>query len=1085
MTSRVRKLLVANRGEVALRVIRTAQSLAITTVAIASQDDLESLHGQRCDERAVLPGVGPQAYLNIDDVLAAAVEHGADAVHPGYGFLSENPAFARACRDAGITLVGPSPEVLELFGDKGRARRLAREQQLPVLPGTDGATSLEQMTAFFDQHICATGWPGAVIVKALAGGGGRGMRIVTDRAELPRAFDDSRAEALRAYGSGELYVEALCSDARHVEVQVIGDGTGEVSHLWDRDCSVQRRHQKLIERAPSAVLGDEARTAMLASAVRLAAASGLRGLATVEFLATGDGRFFFLEVNPRLQVEHTVTEEILGVDLVAAQLGLAAGARLAELGLATEQIRKPTGCAIQIRVNAETVRPDGTPLPAAGTLTEFTMPTGAGVRVEAAGRTGTSTNPRFDSLLAKIIVHDPSGFDGARRRATHALAETAIRGVDTNLALQAAILEHPDFASGACDTAWLDRNLADLVGSGFPQAGEVADDRAVASPVAGTVAAIPAEAGQPVEPGDVLVVIEAMKMQHPVSAAAGGRVDTVTVRPGDVVSAGDVLVWLDPDGTEAVAAADAQNVDPEYIRPDLAAVAQRRRELLDQARPEAVASRHRRGMRTARENIADLTDDGLLVEYGGLAVAAQRSRREQADLQARTPADGVITGLGRVNGALFPVDRSTCAIVAYDYTVMSGTQGHFSHRKTDRMLELARLHRYPLVLFAEGAGGRPGDTDAQVVAGLHYMTFAGMGALSGVVPLVGIAAGRCFAGNAALLGTCDVIIATADASIGMAGPVMIEGGGLGSVTPEQVGPIDVQTRNGVVDIAVTAEAEAVAAAKKYLSYFQGALADYEVADQRRLRHLIPENRKRVYDIRAVVACLFDVGSVQELRRGFGACVVTALARVAGRPVGVIANDPGVLGGAIDADGADKLSRFLQLCDTFCLPLVSLCDTPGFMVGPDAEKTATVRHFSRMFVLGGHLSVPMITIVLRKGYGLGALGMAAGSFHNTAATVAWPTGEFGGMNLEGAVRIAARDQLAAISDPDERQRVYDELLAAAYRQGSAINAASYLEIDEVIDPAETRDVIAATVLSGQAPAPDGWTNPNRRAGVDTW
>ena len=398
---------------------------------------------------------------------------------------------------------------------------------------------------------------------------------------------------------------------------------------------------------------------------------------------------------------------------------------------------------------------------------------------------------------------------------------------------------------------------------------------------------------------------------------------------------------------------------------------------------------------------------------------------------------------------------------------------------------MARLHRYPVVLFAEGAGGRPGDTDAPNVAGLHYTTFAEMGALSGVVPMIGVVAGRCFAGNAALLGTCDVIIATADATIGMAGPVMIEGGGLGTFTPEQVGPIDVQTRNGVVDIVVADEAEAVATAKRYLAYFQGTLPDYEVAEQRQLRHLVPENRQAASDVRAVVRTLCDVDSVQELRRAFGTCVVTALARIEGRSVGVIANDPAVLGGAIDADGADKLARFLQLCDAFGIPVVSLCDTPGFMVGPDAEKTATVRHFSRLFVLGGHMSVPMITVVLRKGYGLGAMAMSAGCFHNTSATVAWPTGEFGGMNLEGAVRIAARDTLSAIADADERQRTYDEMLAAAYRDGSAMNTASHLEIDDVIDPADTRAVIAATLLSAARPTGDGWANPNRRAGIDTW
>jgi acetyl-CoA carboxylase carboxyltransferase component len=613
----------------------------------------------------------------------------------------------------------------------------------------------------------------------------------------------------------------------------------------------------------------------------------------------------------------------------------------------------------------------------------------------------------------------------------------------------------------------------------------VDEHRAVRSPMAGTVIAVEVAVGQDVAAGAALAVVEAMKMHHPLRAQHAGRIEAVHIKPGDVIAAEDIVIRLDPSPSGAVSAAEEHRVDLDEVRPDLAASQERHSRLLDAQRHEAVASRHERGMRTARENIADLTDGGLLVEYGGLAVAAQRGRRPLTELQAKTPADGVITGLGRINAELFGPHRSTCAIVAYDYTVMSGTQGHFSHRKTDRMLEQARLHRYPLVLFAEGAGGRPGDTDAQIVAGLHYTTFAAMGALSGVVPTIGIVAGRCFAGNAALLGCCDVVIATANANIGMAGPVMIEGGGLGTFSPEQVGPIDVQTGNGVVDIAVADEAEAVAAAKKYLAYFQGDLGTAEMTDQRHLRHIVPENRQRAYDVRAVLTTLFDTDSVSELRRGFGVCVITALARVQGRPVGVIANNPAVLGGAIDADGADKLARFLQLCDAFGVPVVSLCDTPGFMVGPDAEKTATVRHFSRLFVLGGHLSVPMVTIVLRKAYGLGAMAMTAGHFHNTAATVAWPTGEFGAMNLEGAVRIGARDTLGAIADPAERQQAYAEMLTAAYRQGSALNTASHLEIDEVIDPADTRTVIAATVLSHPARADDGWANPNRRSGIDTW
>ncbi|GAB2825572.1 pyruvate carboxylase [Actinocorallia aurea] len=1080
------KVLVANRGEIAARVVRAARRLGIAAVGVRARDEDSDGHARRFEEMAVLPGNGAAAYLDAAAVVEAALSGGADAVHPGYGFLAESADFARACENSGLLFVGPSAAVLELFGDKARARRAAREAGVPVPPGTEGATDLAGLREFWEGQ--AAEGPG-IVVKALAGGGGRGMRVVREKEGLEAAYREASAEALAAFGSGEVCAELLVEGARHVEAQVAGDGSGNAVHLWDRECSVQRRHQKLLEVAPSAVLPEEARAELLEAAVRLAGRARLRGLATVEFLTLPDGRFFFLEVNPRLQVEHTVTEQVLGIDLVAAQFRLAAGASLEEAGLAA--VGAPRGCAIQVRVNAETVRADGVVAPAAGTLTRFEPAAGAGIRVESAGHVGMKVDPRFDSLLAKLVVHDPSGFAGALRLAREAVVETAIEGTATNLALQAAILAHPDLAEGRADTGWLDRVLPDLAAEAAEAADppgvlEPADDRAVSAPVAGTVVAVDAEPGRTVRAGEVLAIVEAMKMQYPVSAPFGGTVAAPRVKVGDVVAEGEPLLLLDPDGSGGPAARRTAEIDLDGVRPDLAALRARRALLDDGARAAAVAKRHRLGLRTARENIADLTDgEGLAVEYGGFAVAAQRAKRSEDDLQARTPADGIITGLGRVNGEEFPPERSTCAILAYDYTVLAGTQGYYGHQKTDRLLKLARERRHPVVLFAEGGGGRPGDTDAPMVAGLHFPTFAAMGALSGVVPTVGIAAGRCFAGNAALLGTCDVVIATRDATIGMGGPAMIEGGGLGVFTPEEVGPIDVQTRNGVVDVAVEDEAEAVAVAKRYLAYFQGEADTYETADQRLLRHLIPEDRKRVYDVRAVIGTLCDTDSVLELRAAFGRCVITALARIEGRPVGLIANDPAVLGGAIDADGADKLARFLDLCDAYALPVVSLCDTPGFMVGPDAERTATVRHFPRLFVRGGHLTVPVAMVVLRKAYGLGALAMSAGHFHNTAATLSWPTGEFGGMNLEGAVRLAARDALAAIADPAERRHAFEEMVAYSYAQGSALNTASYLEIDEVIDPADTRASLSALLFTAPPRPRDGWANPSRRTGVDTW
>ena len=583
----------------------------------------------------------------------------------------------------------------------------------------------------------------------------------------------------------------------------------------------------------------------------------------------------------------------------------------------------------------------------------------------------------------------------------------------------------------------------------------------VTAPFAGVVVTIAHERDEHVDVGSALVVLEAMKMEHEVLADTDGVIRGVAVAVGDAVQEGQLLLTIasSPKG-EAGAGSGPSAVrqgekTPDGERADLRAVRERHEIGLDAARPEAVAQRRERGRRTARENLADLLDADTFVEYGPLLFAAQEARRPREELIARTPADGLVGGVGRLEGR-------QCVAMSYDYTVLAGTQGMRNHAKKDRLFELAERRRLPVVLFAEGGGGRPGDVDMPIVAGLDCRAFELFAQLSGLVPLVGVASGYCFAGNAALLGCCDVVIATEDSSIGMGGPAMIEGGGLGVYAPGDVGPIEVQWANGVVDLRAADDAEAVVLAKRYLSYFAGATPGAErpsVPDQELLRELIPEQRKRIYDVRRVVATLFDEGSVLELRRGFGAGMLTALARVDGRPLGVLANDPTHLGGAIDADGADKAARFLQLCDAFELPVLFLCDTPGFMVGPAAEQTATVRHFARLFLGGANLSVPTGTIVLRKGYGLGAQAMAGGGFTAPLFTVAWPTSEFGGMGLEGAVRLGMRRELDAIEDPDERERLFEQMVAAAYERGRGVNMAAYGEIDDVIDPADSRRWIA--------------------------
>ncbi len=1053
-------VVVANRGEIAVRVLRTARERGYRTLAVYTADEREAMHVRLADDAVELSGHGAAAYLDVPGIIAAArkAEDGA-LVHPGYGFLSESADLAAACAAAELVFVGPAPEVLRTFGDKTAARAAAERAGVRVLPATPAGSGVDEIAELLARY------PEGVMVKAAAGGGGRGMRVVRDPGELAAAYEYCRAEARAGFGDDAVYAEALVPAARHIEVQIVADGAAAVA-LGDRDCSVQRRHQKLIEIAPAPGLDAAVREQLHADAVALAESVRCRGVITVEFLVSGT-HYWFLEVNPRLQVEHTVTEEVTGADLVAVQFDLACGASLAELDLPD---LAPRGCAVQARVNAEIVTAGGEVLPSSGAVTRFAAPTGVGVRVDTALYAGMRHGVHFDSLLAKVIARAGS-YPAALRRCADALAETVVAGVDTNTTVLRAVLD--ELADGrTVTTSWFEQHAAEFaaraadLATAIPavdtvpeqQAARVPDplldgETALTTPMGGTVVSL-VEAGAVVPAGGEVAVLEAMKMQHVLRAEQPLRVLRHVVAPGDTVDPHTaLLVWAasEHDGETT----DVAAVDLDAIRADLDEVHQRHRVGLDAARPEAVAKRHRLGRRTARENIADLADADSFLEYGALAVAAQRLRRSPEDLIANTPADGLITGVATVNADRFGADAARAVVLSYDYTVLAGTQGMRNHAKTDRMLELAREQRLPVLFFTEGGGGRPGDTDYPGISGLDVTTFRAMGALSGRVPLIGIVSGRCFAGNAALLGMCDVVIATPDANIGMGGPAMIEGGGLGVYAPEDIGPIEVQRRNGVVHLVAADEAEAVALARRYLSYFQGDETGWTAPDPRLARHVVPENRLRAFDIRAAIAAIADVDSVLELRRDWGVGIVTALVRVEGRPFGLIANDCHHLGGAIDAPAADKLAMFLRLCDAHGLPIVSLCDTPGFMVGPEAETHATVTKFSRLFIDAAALSVPWGTVILRKGYGLGAQAMAAGSFRAPRFVVAWPTGEIGGMGLEGAVRLGFAKELAAIDDPGERQTAFDNLVQLAYANGKALTAATVLELDDVIDPVDTR------------------------------
>jgi len=730
-------LLVANRGEIAIRVMRTAALLGTRTVSLYSEDDALSLHTQMANSAVALRGRGVAAYLDADQIVRIAVESSCDAIHPGYGFLSESADFARLCGEEGITFVGPRPELLELFGDKVRARALAASCDVPLLPGTAGPTSLEEAHEFLEQQ----GEGAGVMIKAIAGGGGRGMRAVQNENDLTTAFERCQSEARAAFGNGDVYVERLSPRARHIEVQIAGDGSGKVTHFFERECSIQRRNQKLVEIAPCPELPEGLRDRLVGAAVRMASESRYDSLGTFEFLVDAssnlraDSPFAFIETNPRLQVEHTVSEEVLGVDLVRAQLELADGSSLAVLGLEQEGLDEPRGFAIQVRVNMETMDADGGARPSGGTLTAFAPPSGPGLRADTFGYVGYTTSQSFDSLLAKVVGHSKASFRDAIARTYRGLCEFKVEGVETNIEFLQNLLRHPGFESGHLHTGFVEEHIHELLptdptehqqhffepasssaspgpagrpslagaqidskdplavlahgksdtGDAAPAAAAFATPAAstidsvgpvgsepVLAPLQGTIVGVDVREGDRVRAGQQLLVMEAMKMEHVIAAAFGGIVRRIAVAAGDSVFESHALVFIETAHVETTGpahAAVASEVDPDHIRPDLAEVNTRHDTLRDTARPESVARRRKTFQRTMRENIEDLCDPGTVSEYGPLVIAAQRRRRSVEDLIANTPADGMLAGIGSVNGDLFGESDSRCVVMSYDYTV--------------------------------------------------------------------------------------------------------------------------------------------------------------------------------------------------------------------------------------------------------------------------------------------------------------------------------------------------------------------------------------------------------------------------------
>jgi len=1073
------KLLIANRGEIAIRIAQAAAAYGCDSVAIYSEDDATALHCSKATESVALKGSGAAAYLNIEQVILAALSSGADALHPGYGFLSENSELARACEQNGICFIGPRASVLDQFGNKLSARQLANKLSVPVAAGSFTPASIsdvEQLMAELNT---------AVMIKAVSGGGGRGMRVVRQLSELKDAWARCSSEATAAFGNGELYVEQLLTNARHVEVQVVADGITTIA-LGDRDCTLQHRHQKILEVAPAPGLSTETRARLHQAACDLLRSVKYTGVATVEFMLWSEtDEFVFMEVNPRLQVEHTITEMVAGVDIVQTQLALADGASLEQLGLNATPLCK--GIAIQSRVCSEQIDQQGDTVATGGTLSAFDLPSGPGIRVDHCGYNGYTINSRFDPLLAKVITLT-AGEDctltlqKALQANYRALCSFRIEGAVNNLPMLKNLLLHPLVHSYGLDTGFVGQQLNTLLNNDFhpthfvkshveqslngdstpkalSQSAEPAPagSQPLASRMQGTVVSVSIDVGDQFKVGDELMVLDSMKLEHVITAPANGSVARLEVKVGDAPSTGESLLhFFEGESTEATAQ-NVQKIDLDYIRPDLQQVIDLHAFTLDKNRAEKIARLHAKGKQSARANIAQLTEGGDFIEYGALAVAAQRGRRDLDDLRANTPADGLVTGVGEVNRNDFDAELTRTAILAYDYSVLAGTQGFFNHEKTDRMIEVVEKSPMPLVFFAEGGGGRPGDVDVAAISstGLNCTSFGNLAALSGKVPMIGINAGYCFAGNAAFLGLHDIIISTPQAKLGMGGPAMIEGGGLGVVDKNDIGPSAIQVANGTIDLLAQTESEAVDLAKQYLSFFQGRLKNWNAVDQRNLRHVVPENRSRAFDMRRIIETLCDENSVLELKPDYAQGYITSLARVEGETIAILANNNQVLSGAIDAACARKADRFLKLCERFKIRVLYLVDCPGLMVGPEYDAQGTARAAGDFYITSAQMSVPTGAIIVRKAYGLGA--MAAMGGHSRASTfcISWPTGEGGPMGIEGSIRLGYRKELEAISDLQKREQQFKLMVDQAWEHTRAINGASTVEFDAVIDPAESR------------------------------
>ncbi len=1113
-----KRVLISNRGEIAIRIVKAAASVGIESVAVYAPVDAMSLHTRIANEACqiavsnTVDGVG--AYLDIGAQIEIARTRGCDCVHPGYGFLAENAAFAAQCAAAGITFVGPPAAVLELFGDKVRALALARSLDIPVVAGSNAA-----VWSVADARAVAAdvGYP--VMLKAAAGGGGRGMRRVVDESAMAEAFERCASEAATAFGDGTLFIERLVERPRHIEVQILADADGNVVHLFERDCSVQQRNQKVVEIAPAPGLPSRLRARILADAIALVRAARYVNAGTVEFLVAPEtGEHFFIECNPRIQVEHTVTEQVLGIDLVETQFRIAAGESLASLGWPDQQaVGVPRGFAVQARVVAR----------GAGTLTAYKEPSGAGVRVDGCGYLGYAPPPQFDPLLAKVIGSSGSAgsFTSAVDRTQRALAEFHVGGLPTNLPQLISILAHPALRSGDARTtllaehpeldggntevrnggalALLERQAAVVSRSAtgtaalppataLPALDVPSGCAGVSVPMAGAIVTLSLDKGDRVHAGQTLFVVSAMKMETQVAAPCAGTVVAIApLEVGDAVAAGQVVVVIEPadDARTGAGLADGTAAHKPWtdLLEQVATLKQLAATRLAPGSDDPGVVRQRsRGKLTCRERIALLLDDGSFHEVG--SVAGFASYDEGGGISAFTPANHV-GGWGRIDGR-------TAVVCADDFTSRGGHSDGAIGAKSMYLDRLSIELKVPSVRMLDGSSGggsvaamvpqqkREGESSAKessgaIAAGRPRVAGGGGSFLPGhlgssqyteqlcTVPVVNMLLGSVVGIGAAkaVLGHFAVMVRDI-AQLFVAGPPVVQHAMGYDITKEDLGGWHIHCRNGSVDNLAETEADAVAMVKRFLSYLP--LSVYEPPpvlppdpndppDRREaeLATLIPRKRTTTFDMRRAIELMADRGTFFEIGPLWGTDQITGFVRFNGHPMGVIASDSRhVNGGALTADGCSKLTRHLDLCDLFHLPILNLIDNPGFAVGLEHELTGTIRRGGEWMVAFAQVRVPIFTVLMRRSFGVAGNNYATPQ-SRPSMRVVWPAADVGGIPPEGGIEAAYKRQLAEAADPAALRA---ELMERIESARGPIGPLSRFQIEEMIDPCDTRRLV---------------------------